>query len=175
VALVRERTIPTEQPQLVGEVVSTFADRGVAYRTILLLNHITTDNSGAINKPSYPQTLHNFHYLSSSHSSYSPLSSATCMNHQPTYYLTQVDALENLTMALLIQCVTHSPEASVRAIRMTKRLDPTHGYVGQTKIPVWLASSFVSSSSIHPSNLSRLIQPSITSVILHTFLFHYYR
>jgi hypothetical protein len=28
VALVRERTIPTERPPLVGEVVPTFADRG---------------------------------------------------------------------------------------------------------------------------------------------------
>jgi hypothetical protein len=31
VVLVRERTIPTERPPLVGEVVSTFADRGVAW------------------------------------------------------------------------------------------------------------------------------------------------
>jgi hypothetical protein len=28
VALVRERTVPTERPPLVGEVVPTFADRG---------------------------------------------------------------------------------------------------------------------------------------------------
>jgi hypothetical protein len=28
-ALVRKRTIPTERPPLVGEVVPTFADRGV--------------------------------------------------------------------------------------------------------------------------------------------------
>jgi hypothetical protein len=28
VALVRERTIPTERPPFVGEVVPTFADRG---------------------------------------------------------------------------------------------------------------------------------------------------
>jgi hypothetical protein len=28
VALVRERTMPTERPPLVGEVVPTFADRG---------------------------------------------------------------------------------------------------------------------------------------------------
>jgi hypothetical protein len=28
VALVRERTIPTERPPLVGEIVPTFADRG---------------------------------------------------------------------------------------------------------------------------------------------------
>jgi hypothetical protein len=28
VALVRERTIPTERPPLVGEVVPTFSDRG---------------------------------------------------------------------------------------------------------------------------------------------------
>jgi hypothetical protein len=31
VALVRERTMPTERPPLVGEVVPTFADRGVAW------------------------------------------------------------------------------------------------------------------------------------------------
>ena len=30
VALVRERTIPTERPPPVGEVVPTFADRGVS-------------------------------------------------------------------------------------------------------------------------------------------------
>ena len=30
VALVRERTIPTEQPPLVGEVSANFADRGVS-------------------------------------------------------------------------------------------------------------------------------------------------
>jgi hypothetical protein len=31
VTLVRERTMPTERPPLVGEVVPTFADRGVAW------------------------------------------------------------------------------------------------------------------------------------------------
>lgn len=102
----------------------------------------------------------------------SPPSSAPFRNRQPTHYLTQEDALEKLTMAVVIQCVPHSPEAS-RANQndslLSKRLEPADGCVGQTPIDVLLASSsFVSPSPIHPSNPSRSIQRSFASVILHT-------
>lgn len=144
------------------------------YYTILhfLLAHIVTDNnSNTIKKP---LNLRHFTPLITLALARLPslLPSAPFKNHQPTHYLTQADALENLTMALFIQRVTHSPEAS-RANQndslLSKRLEPAHGCVGQTPIHVLLASSsFVSPSSIHPSNHSRSIQRSFTSVILHT-------
>jgi hypothetical protein len=40
VALVRERTIPTERPPLVGEVSANFADRGMLQLNLKILNNL---------------------------------------------------------------------------------------------------------------------------------------
>jgi hypothetical protein len=50
VALVRERTMPTERPPLVGEVVQTFADRGCREVS-------TTDSHGSLTQFSRPEPL----------------------------------------------------------------------------------------------------------------------
>jgi hypothetical protein len=119
------------------------------YHTTFLLTHTVTDNnSNTINKPLDLRHFTRFITLASARLP-SPLSSAPFRNHHSTHYLTQADAFDNPTMAVLIQCVTHSPEAS-RANQndclLSKRLDSVHGCLGQTPIHVLLPSSlFVSS------------------------------